>query len=311
MAEADKNVPPESNTTITRRMFLGSMAGLAAFGLPLDRALAQAGGPLALHRDPRYARRGFGPFPELAATGVYGIGTYGLTDGDLVLEALRSGARLIDTSPDYRDGEVETSVGWAVQQFHEPMYLVTQIPVEDWEDTHRRVAFQRSLRRSLGRLRRGDVEALLIRNAEPWQLTDPDFRAFAEDVKTSKIVQSFGASGHGPDLEKILEQSLDDDLIEIILFGTHLANFQTIPELLKKAHGRGKRLIAIKTREAALWRHLPGWEEEATRRRDRPWDDQWQEDFSRRALKAAVETTGADQALVSIRRPEDLSLLRP
>lgn len=265
---------------------------------------------VALRRDPRYAKRGFAPFPYLKDDGLYGIGTYGSTETDLLIQGLTQGSRLIDTSPDYRNGDVEESVGWATEKFKEPVFTMTQLPVQAWESKHKRVEFQRALRRSLGKLRRGDVEALLIRNAEPGQLTDPDFRAFAKDVKGSRTVQSFGASGHGPDIEKILELTLDDDLFDIILFGAHLARFQNIPALLREAKNRGKKLIAMKTREAAFWNHEDGWEKENERRRNRPWDGNWELDFRRHALKEAVEATEADQALVSIRQPEDLLLLK-
>ena len=291
---------------VTRRSFLGGM-GLLAGGLLLPGAMADV---VALRRDPRYAKRGFAPFPYLKDGAFYGIGTYGSTETDLLSQGLTQGSRLIDTSPDYRNGEVEESVGWATETFREPVFTMTQLPVETWDAKHKRVEFQRALRRSLGKLRRGDVEALLIRNAEPWQLTDPDFRAFAEDVKRSGTVQSFGASGHGPDIEKILELTLDDDLFEIILFGAHLARFQNIPALLRETKNRGKKLIAMKTREAAFWNHEDGWEKENERRRNRPWDGNWELDFRRHALKEAVEETGADQALVSIRQPEDLLLIK-
>jgi aryl-alcohol dehydrogenase-like predicted oxidoreductase len=278
-----------------------------AGGLTLPGAMADV---VALRRDPRYAKRGFAPFPFLKDTGFYGIGTYGSTETDLLIQGFTEGSRLIDTSPDYRNGDVEESVGWATEQFKQPVFTMTQIPVDAWESKHKRVEFQRALRRSLGKLRRGDVEALFIRNAEPGQLTDPDFRAFARDVKESRTVQSFGASGHGPDIEKILELTLDDDLFEFILFGAHLARFQNIPALLREAKDRGKRLIAMKTREAALWNQEEGWKKESERRQNRPWDGGWELEFSRHALEEAIEETGADQALISIRRPEDLAVLR-
>ena len=293
--------------SVSRRSFLGGMDGLVAGGIFLPPAMADV---VALRRDPRYAKRGFASFPSLKDTGFYGIGTYGSTETDLLIQGLTDGARLIDTSPDYRNGEVEESVGWATEQFKEPVFTMTQIPVDAWESKPKRIEFQRALRRSLGKLRRGDVEALLIRNAEPGQLTHPEFRSFAEDVKGSGIVQSFGASGHGPDLEKVLELTLDDHLFDIILFGAHLARFQNIPNLLREAKNRGKKLIAMKAREAAYWHREKSWETENERRRNRPWDGVWDADFSRRALKDTVLETGADQALVSIRLPGDVALLK-
>ena len=140
---------------LTRRSFLGGLAGLLAGSIALSGATTG----VALRRDPRYAKRGFARFPFIKETGVYGMGTYGSTETDLLIQGLTQGSRLIDTSPDYRNGEVEESVGWATDQVKEPVFTMTQIPVEAWEAKHKHVEFQRALRRSLGKLRRGDVEA--------------------------------------------------------------------------------------------------------------------------------------------------------
>lgn len=296
--------------SLSRRRFLGWMTGAFAAGLaqiPFPAAGGQAG---TLRRDHRYPRRGFADFPTFAETGVLGAGTCGLPDGDLLRQAVTLGVRLVDTSPDYRNGNVEESVGWALESRSEPVFTMTQIPATAWEGTSRRVAFHRALRRSLGRLRRGDVEALLVRNAEPGQLQDPQFREFARDVKGEGLVRFIGASGHGADLEKVLELVLADDLLEIVLVGTHLGEFQKMPDLLRSARAQGKLLVAMKTREAALWNRRPGWERESERRRHSPWNGGWDPEFSRRALREALDATFAHNALVSLRTEEDLALLR-
>src|SRR5262245_55552172 len=61
---------PRANP-LTRRSFLGSVAGVLAAGVTLPGFT-----DIPVRRDPRYAKRGFAPFPSLAATGHYGIGTY-------------------------------------------------------------------------------------------------------------------------------------------------------------------------------------------------------------------------------------------
>src|SRR5262245_9358693 len=109
-------MPLMQERSVTRRSFLGGMAGLVTGGLFLPAALADA---VALRRDPRYAKRGFAPFPYLRDSGFYGIGTYGSTETDLLIQGLSEGSRLIDTSPDYRNGDVEESVGWATETFKE------------------------------------------------------------------------------------------------------------------------------------------------------------------------------------------------
>jgi aryl-alcohol dehydrogenase-like predicted oxidoreductase len=200
-------------------------------------------------------------------------------------------------------------VGSALEGAREPVFVMTQIPVEAWEAENRETAMTRALRQSLGRLRRERVEALLIRNAEPAQLQDPGFRAFARDALERGLVGRIGASGHGPDLEKVLAASLEDDLIRIVLFGAHLGDYRSVPELLPAARDRGVCLVAMKTREAALWGRARGWEAEAERRRFAPWNGAWDPGFTRRALARALERTPAHNAVLSLGRPDDLAAI--
>jgi aryl-alcohol dehydrogenase-like predicted oxidoreductase len=227
----------------------------------------------------------------------------------LLQEALDGGVRLVATSPDYRDGYIEKLVGEAVTWSGEPVFLMAQVATRAWEDNTSVTSFQREFRRSMGHLRRGNVEALLIRNAEPAQLEDPVFREFADRLRVAGYVKHIGVSGHGPDLEKVLEAILEDDLFEIVLFGAHLAWFERIPELLRAARERGKLLVAMKAREAGLLSRVPGWEREKERRRFSPWNGAWDPGFTRRALQQVLIDTPAHNAVLSVRRPEDVAAI--
>jgi aryl-alcohol dehydrogenase-like predicted oxidoreductase len=226
----------------------------------------------------------------------------------LLEEALEGGVRLVATSPGYRDTYTEREVGGVLERFPEPVFVMTQVPTGAWTEGSRTVAFHRGLRESLGRLRRGNVEGLLIRNAEPGQLTDPEFREFAAQVKESGYVERIGVSGHGTDLEKVLEIVADDPLYEIVLFAAYLVRYEAVPPLLARAAEAGKILVAMKARELAMEDRLPGWEKEAERQRHVPWDGRWGESFTRRALVHALAETPAANALVSIREREDVAV---
>lgn len=292
----------------TRRRFLTWLAALPFVPLPMARAahaMSPGQGSLVLRRRLRRPPRAFAPFPRFADSGIYGAGTYQMGGADLLAGAVAGGVRLVDTSPDYRDGDTEDAVGRVLEAAADPVYVMTQLPVDAWDYENRAAAMERALRRSLGRLGRRRVEALLVRNAEPKQILDPEFRRFAEDAREHGLVERIGASGHGTDLEKILEIALEDALIGIVLFGAHLAGSGRIPELLPRVRARGVLLVAMKTREAALYDRAPGWEAEAERRRHRPWDGVWDAAFTRRALARAVTGAGADNAVLSLRDPGD------
>jgi aryl-alcohol dehydrogenase-like predicted oxidoreductase len=259
-----------------------------------------------VRRPERHVRTPFAVFPDRAVTRTYGVSTFQLADPDFLARALDGGVRLVYTSPDHGAGAGEKAVGDTVDPAGENVFVMTTIPDAAWDQGSRRVAFHRELRESLGRVKRGNVEALLIRNADAKQIADPDFRAFAGEILESGLVQSIGVTGQSGGLEGALEASLEDPRIEIVVFAAYLARFQTVPELLLRAREAGKRLIATFPEEGSLWLGQPGSEIEEVRRRHMPWSGAWDPGFTRRALQSAVEETPAGNALLSLRREVDI-----
>jgi aryl-alcohol dehydrogenase-like predicted oxidoreductase len=299
--------PPASAPGTSRRRFL-ARAGLLLTGSLLPGSALPAmpflSGPL--RRPGRYARSDFAPFPDRTTTGTYGVSTFQLADPDLLARAVAGGVRLLYTSPDHGAGAGEKAVGDALVQAAGPVFVMTTLPVEAWDQGRRQVAFHRELRESLGRLKRGNVEALLIRNADAEQIQDPDFQAFAGDVLESGLVDSIGVTGQSGGLEGTLEASLMDPRITVVVFAAYLARFRKIPGLLRAAREAGKQLVATFPEEGALWLGEPGSEIEEVRRRHMPWSGAWDPAFTRRALRSAVEETPAGNALLSLRREIDL-----
>lgn len=298
---------------LSRRRFLVWVSSALTAAGPasgVTRMLSPAADvPEMLQSDRPSPRQPFASLPKFSRTQIAGVGTYQVENVLLPTRALAGGVRLAATSPDYRGGRAERLLAEALTAAARPTYVMTQIPVAAWSAGNRRQAFHRALRRSLGRLKRERVEALLVRNAEPEQLQDPEFRAFAQEAVSRRLVGAVGASGHGPDTEKVLAAAVDDPLIEVVLFGAHLHDYGKMAEWLPRARAAGKRLVAMKCREAALIARLPGWERERSRRRHAPWNGRWDPEFSRRAVAWAVEVTGADNALVGARYPGDVGAM--
>ncbi len=289
--KAGKETTGETVTGISRRTFLTGMGAIAlspaVLGAWQDPGIGgrsgsagSAGiranfGGTAFNRPRRWPTTPFAGFPRFSETGTFGAGTYQLGSQSLLEEVFEKGVRLVETSPGYQQGGAEKAVGWAFKKSPEPVFMITQIPDSIWEDGSRNVALHRSLRFSLDRLQRGNVEALLIRNAEPEQFADPDFRRFAEDVKSSGTVKHIGFSGQSAGLVESMEAALEDDLLGIVVFAAYMAEFETIPELLPRLRDRGKLLVATMPEESALWYRLPGWEVVAERRRLEHWSGDW------------------------------------
>lgn len=314
-----------SRNTPSRRRFLAAAAPFLvapfALGSLVRSAVAQVGADSTLSLPPEFIEivlrrrrerllpRPFAPFPPHADLGWLGAGTYQVGAPDRIIEALRRGVSLIDTSPDYRDGETETWVGQGLRVAPRPVFVMTQLPVAAWESETPETAFDRALHDSLRRLGRDRIEVLMVRNADHERLEDPAFRSFAARALASGQVGWIGASGHGPGVQGVLEHATGDPLISVVLFGAHLARHNEMPERLAAASQAGVRLVAMKSREAALWNRESGWEVESDRRRHNPWDPRWDPEFVRRAVRAARSATGADALVLGVRSDADLELI--
>ena len=127
---------------------------------------------------------------------ILGFGVYQVTDGGecerSVLEAIRTGYRLIDTAASYMN---EQSVGEAIRKCgisREELFVTTKLWVQDTGYEATKVAFEKSLRR----LRLDYLDLYLIH--QPFGDVHGSWRAMEELVRAGKV-RAVGVSNFQPD----------------------------------------------------------------------------------------------------------------
>lgn len=134
--------------------------------------------------------------------------------GAILARAVTAGVGAVDTAPAY--GESEAVIGRSLEQTAR-IEIVTKTPPFDSAATAADAAeaLNSSLKRSLERLRRASVHALLFHDAA--DLTGPHAKALwqaAEDAKGAGLTAKIGVSAYLD--TPVLERILDDFPIEIV-----------------------------------------------------------------------------------------------
>lgn len=185
---------------------------------------------------------------------IIGFGTAELkgdTAEQSVLEALKLGYRLIDTSPNY---ENETSVGKAIQEAldnylsREDLYIVTKIEPEDMSFK----GVKKSLLASLDRMKLGYVDLLIIHTPSDNDATNLETWRGLEKVYGTGKTKAIGVSNFGVEqLEFLIENSeikpainqiemrpgkLNNDIVKTCKdHGVYIMSYSPIKELDQKS----------------------------------------------------------------------------
>ena len=220
----------------SRRSFLGAAAsGLAGFlGVPVSTSLAAEGG--------------IKNFRTLGRTNLkvsdVSMGTYGLTQQEVVAAALDAGVNFIDTGPNY--GEAEVVVGQALKQRkREDIIVATR-----WYNNNEPSALNllKQLDKSLGRLQTDYVDVILLGGTETVdQLKNHALHEAFAAAQKQKKVRFMGVAGHGKQLTAIMHQAIHSEKFDLIM---PAYNFMKAPGLEKEiaaAQKKGVAVVAMKT----------------------------------------------------------------
>lgn len=180
-----------------------------------------------------------------------GIGTASTTSPAVLEQAIDLGLNYIDTAHMYGGGSSETAVGKIMKRRRKDVVLTTK-----WSPKARtRAQLKASLDESLQRLQTDHVDCLLVHAVDEIdRITSPEvFEAFAEAKKAGKA-RFLGVSGHGPNLEKVLEKVATMDQYDLVLIKYSFMSYPRMGPLVDKLHAKNIGVTVMKTRDGA--RHV-------------------------------------------------------
>ena len=164
---------------------------------------------------------------------ILGFGVYQVTDGGecerSVLEAIRTGYRLIDTAASYMN---EQAVGEAIRKCgisREELFVTTKLWVQDTGYEATKVAFEKSLRR----LRLDYLDLYLIH--QPFGDVHGSWRAMEELLRAGKV-RAVGVSNFQPD--RLADLMAFHDVVPAVnQIETHLFNQQIATQKFLRENG--------------------------------------------------------------------------
>jgi aryl-alcohol dehydrogenase-like predicted oxidoreductase len=184
---------------------------------------------------------------------------------ELLKEAQEVGVNLIDTAECY--GSSEDLLGQAMGGFQEPFLVVTKCghPDGGWKEDYSPDSLQLSIERSLRRLRRQHLDAVLLHSCSVEVLKRGDAIAALQRARQAGQARFIGYSGDGPAAVWAV-QSGCFDLLEI---SVNVADQESVDTVIPRAVAAGMGVIAKRPLANGMWQsptppenayHRPYWE---------------------------------------------------
>ncbi|MEJ2189890.1 MAG: aldo/keto reductase [Acidobacteriota bacterium] len=228
---------------IDRRRFLA--LGAAASGL----AVGACDHRESISSD--YATAGMG-YRSLGGTGLevseIAFGGDGPENPSLLIAAMDAGINVVFTSPRYRDGRAQASIGRAIAELgsrrddlivFSGTGLTRNTSKQDILDT---------IDGSLRRLRTDHIEIFGVFQVEtPQDLAfDPLYEAFAEARAAGKVGH-LGLTGHSGGMQQCLEAAIEDGRFEVFLIKYDFVSYPDQDRILRRASEQGIGTMVFKT----------------------------------------------------------------
>ncbi|HYB69323.1 MAG TPA: aldo/keto reductase [Candidatus Bathyarchaeia archaeon] len=297
---------PEDGPQLGRRRLLrqGVLAGLGLGALG-RRASALPPGPT-----PATVQR----YVPLGRTGMrisdisFGGSRLSAGETDVVRHALDRGINYFDTADSYRRGDSETTIGEAVRDRRDRVYLTSKTYTRP---SDRRDSMMRALEGSLRRLRTDYVDVYFNHAVnEVARLQNPEWHEFTARAKQQGKIRAVGMSGHAGRLIECLDYALDSDSVDVILaaynFGQDPAFYQPytrsfdfiarqpqLPRVLQKAKSKGVGVIAMKTLMGARLNDMRPFEKGGAT-------------FAQAAFRWVLSNQNVDALIVTMTSPSDI-----
>lgn len=230
------------------------------------------------------------------------FGSSRLSDPSLVRYAYDRGVTYFDTAESYRGGASETAVGTALSGVRDKVIIASKTKARAGQS---RTNIMAALEGSLRRLRTDYVDLYYIHAVNDIdRLENPEWAEFTERAIEQGKIRYRGMSGHGSNLVKCLDYSLNHDLVDVVLVAFNFAQdpefadklkymFHYVAlqpgliEVLDKARAKGVGVAAMKTLMGARLHDMREFEYEGAT-------------FSQAALRWVLASNHVDVALISM-----------
>lgn len=190
------------------------------------------------------------------------FGSSRMHDSAAVRHAFERGVNYFDSAEGYKGGGSESAIGEALHDVRDRIFLTSKTKARA---NAGRAEMMKALEGSLVRLRTDYVDVYFnhaVNDVERMQ--NEEWAEFTELAKKQGKIRFRGMSGHGANLVKCLIYALDNKLVDVILtaynFGQDPAFYSRVlnrfdfitlqpdlPPVLKRAHGEGVGVVAMKT----------------------------------------------------------------
>jgi aryl-alcohol dehydrogenase-like predicted oxidoreductase len=197
-------------------------------------------------------------YRKLGRTGLevseVGFGGVPVDDPDVLLYAADRGINYVDTSPCYRGGDSERTIGRALERHRDRFVVVTKWCPHHFGLPARKQVFLDSLDGSLERLRTDHVDVVL--NHEVGRrsdgrgyarLEDPEMLEAFETAKRAGKARFLGASGHDGDLMEVMTRAVGSGRFDVLLCRYSFLDYPDQQRLIDLAHASGVGFVAMKT----------------------------------------------------------------
>ncbi len=222
---------------MSRRRFLQASsvgAGLAFTGRVAG--LAQ--------EEPNIPRRTFGR-TDLEVSEI-SFGSYGFSNPAVLSRALDIGMNLIDTAPQYGNGQAEKAVGEIMKTRRDEAYIITK-----WvgAGTSNTAALLEGLNASLERLQTDHVDVI-----QAYQIDDPalldneDLHAAFDQAKQAGKARLLGFSAHGGNLPAVLARALEIGKFDAAIFKYNFVESPPLDGLMNQAAEKKLGVVAMKSK---------------------------------------------------------------
>lgn len=197
-------------------------------------------------------------YRPLGGTGIMmsdiSFGGAGISNPDVVAQAVERGINYFDTSPDYSKTGSEQVIGQALKPHRDKVYIASKFCTADGhlpKDTPV-PDIMRAVEGSLQRLQTDYLDVCIIHEVNSLdRLMAPTFHEAFDRLHEQGKVRFLGVSSHTPNLEQVMRHAVDSGRFQMLLVAYNFNNWPDLTNIFRDAHAKRIGVVAMKTLKGA------------------------------------------------------------